>query len=317
MVKISIVIPVKNGEATLRKCINAIVQQSIASQIEIIVLDSMSTDNSRQIAQNFAAKIIEVPNGTFNHGLTRNLGVQYAQGELIYFTVQDAYLSEKDQLQKMVEHFQDNEIAAVNGIQGIPDDFDKNPAIWFERFTVPEIELRYFPGDAFSNLSLEDKFENSRWDNVNAMYRKSALQTIPFHKTDFAEDAIWAKDALMHGFKLVRDPSLLVYHYHYESFNYSFKKAYVNNYIFWKHFNVLPGFSPFFLPLAKNLFTLFKRKRLSLFSKIKWAVHNFFRLLANLLSVGIFRFAYLLGKQNLLDKSYHMFCSKVPQGIIK
>jgi len=54
----------------------------------------MSTDNSREIAESYGAEIIDIPNGTFNWAvfLQEIPGIQCAKGELIYFTVQDAYL---------------------------------------------------------------------------------------------------------------------------------------------------------------------------------------------------------------------------------
>ena len=274
----------------------------------------MSTDKSGQIAESFGAKIIDIPNGTFNHGLTRNVGVRESKGELIYFTVQDAYLSENDQLEKMAAHFIDDKIASVSGIQGIPGDIDKNPAIWFKRFTKPVPEVKYFPKGKFEQLTAKEKLANSCWDNVNAMYRRSALQTVPFRETDFAEDALWARDTLLRGWKIIRDPSLVVYHYHHQTFISNFKTTFIVNYTFWKQFKILPDFPSIFIPLAKNIYTLIKRKELSILSKARWIFHNFLRLSGNYLSTILFKSAFLFGKDNLLDKSYRLFCSKVPQG---
>jgi rhamnosyltransferase len=315
--KISVIIPVKNGEATLVKCLGTIKQQLVEDEVEIVVLDSMSTDNSREIAKRFGAKIISVPNGTFNHGLTRNMGVQQSNGELIYFTVQDAYLPEGDQLKRMAAHFNEDKIVSVTGIQGIPNDVDKNPALWFKRFTNPVPEVKYFPQERFEKLTAREKLSNSGWDNVNAMYRKSALEKLPFRKTDFAEDALWAVDALGLGWKIIRDPSLLVYHYHYQAFSYSFKSSYILSYTFWSYFKVIPSFPRVIIPFIENAYTLIKRNQIPFSEKIKWIIHNLFRILANLFSVIIFRLTLLLGGQKLLDKSYRFFCTIIPQGKLK
>lgn len=293
--KISVIIPVKNGAATLQDCLTKIKLQTISNQIEIIILDSMSTDHSRQIAESFGTKIIEISNGSFNHGLTRNAGVQSATGELIYFTVQDAYVTENDQLEKMSAHFRDNEIVSVTGIQGIPSNIDKNPAIWFKRFSVPTVEVRHFPGKTFTELSPQEQLQISRWDNVNAMYRKSALQELPFGQTDFAEDAIWAKDALTKGWKLLKDPSLLVYHYHHQTAGYVFKTDLVLNYTFWKHFNVMPRIPSFIKPFAQNIYTLAKRKELSILQKFRWTAHNLIRLATSFSSAVFFKAIFFIG----------------------
>ncbi len=317
MCLISIIIPVKNGEATLVKCLSAIKKQTISHNLEIIVMDSMSTDNSRKIAEDYGAKIISIHDGTFNHGLTRNLGVKCAKGELIYFTVQDAYLAEDDQLQKMAAHFEDEEVQSVTGIQGIPGDIDKNPAIWFKRFSEPVPEMKQFPEDSFLNLSPQKQLENCRWDNVNAMYRRTTLETLPFTKTDFAEDAIWARDALLRGWKIIRNSSLVVYHYHHQTFRYNFKTAFIINYTFWKHFKIMPAVSLNPKPFVRNVYTLVRKKQLSFDKKTGWIIHNGIRHIADATSIFVFRMAYLFGKQKLLDKAYNHFCSVIPQGTLQ
>lgn len=314
---LSVVIPVRNGEGTLKKCLQSIREQSVEKNMEIIVLDSNSTDKSVSIAKGFGAKVIDIKLSEFNHGLSRNVGANDAAGEFIYFTVQDAYLAENDQLQKMLKHFTDSEIQAVTGMQAIPNDPDKNPAMWFKRYSTPKIEIRHFSGNSFSALSKKDKLENSRWDNVNAMYRASALKTLPFREVSFAEDALWAFDALSRGWKIIRDSSLVVFHYHHQSFRYTFNTNYIINYTFWQNFHVMPSFQPTVKPLLQNGFTLYKRKQLLLVEKVKWFAHNAIRYIAAFCSVGTFRLAYFFGKQKLLDKTFHYFCSIVPQGSLQ
>ena len=311
---VSVIIPVRNGEATLTKCFQGIRQQTISDNIEIIVLDSMSTDKSRDMANSFKANVIDIPEGTFNHGLTRNIGVEYAKGELLYFTVQDAYLSEIDQLEKMVKHFDDEEVQSVTGIQGIPSDVDKNPAIWFKRFSKPVPEIKQFDTSGFAKLGIEDKIKNARWDNVNAMYRRSALEQLPFRETDFAEDMLWAFDALQRGFKIIRDSSLLVYHYHHQTMSYAFKVNYIETYILWKNFKVKPALPSFFKPVLQNVNTLFHRKQLSLKEKILWSWHNLAKHIAGFISVTFFKAVRAVGSEVLIDKTYHRLSSKIPLG---
>ena len=52
---ISVVIPVFNVEAYLDKCMASVVQQSY-KELEIIVVDDGSTDNSPQICDNWSVK---------------------------------------------------------------------------------------------------------------------------------------------------------------------------------------------------------------------------------------------------------------------
>lgn len=315
---ISVIIPVKNGEKTLEKCLAAISRQTIADQIEIIILDSCSADNSLEIALKFKARVIDIPNGTFNHGLTRNLGIQYANGELVYFTVQDAYLAENNQLEKMAAHFTDEELQAVVGMQAVPNDSDKNPAKWFKRMTEPVTSYQHFPNGTFSRLSLKKQLSAiDRWDDVNAMYRRSALTAIPFIETSFAEDKIWARDALQAGYKIAFDPSLVVYHYHHNDFAYAFKVSYIVNYAYYSFWQVLPSFPSFVTPALTAVYRIWKNRTLAFRKKIYWTFHNLSGITGSFLSHLTFLAVGKFFGDKTLDKSFKLFCKEVPQGKIK
>lgn len=316
-IKISVVIPVKNGRETLDQCLAAIKAQSIRN-IEIIILDSDSKDNSKEIALSYGAKIIDVPPGTFNHGLTRNIGANLASGNFLFYSVQDAQLAENGMLERMVNHFQDETVMGVVGHQAIPwGDADKNPAYWFKRYSEPEINERYFPEDHFKVLTQNQQFAQSGWDNVVAMYRRSALISTPFKETNFAEDWIWANVALKAGYKLLSDPSVVVYHYHHLDFGYRFKTQFTVNYHFYKHFNQLPAVPLSPLKFMRATYTIIKRKAVPLVKKPYWIVHNMGINLADFFSNLSFRALLFLGGNKLLDWGHEFFCSKVPQGKLK
>lgn len=314
-ISITVIIPVKNGEDTLVKCLNSIRQQTIGNDIEILILDSCSIDNSVQIAKDFGASVYNIPHGKFNHGLTRNEGVKYAKGEFIYFTVQDAYLPEKNQLEQMVAHFKDSQLMAVTGLQVVPHDKDKNPALWFRRFSKPGLVIKEITLARYQTLNNKEKYAlTQEWDDVNAMYRKSALLLNPFEDTQFAEDKLWARSALLKGMKIAFDSSLIVYHYHHSTFSYSFNLQYTVNYYIYKHFHFYPAFPVFFKTYFNNIYQLWKNHLLSIKEKIYWSIHNFFRLSGYTISTILF---IIIGKcfgNDTLDKSYNFFCKRVPQG---
>ncbi|RZK12554.1 MAG: glycosyltransferase [Flavobacterium sp.] len=315
--KISVVIPVKNGAATLDQCLSSIRFQTL-SDIEIIVLDSMSNDGSRDIAKKYNAVIADIPLGTFNHGLTRNIGAQKASADLVYFTVQDAWMPDDRMLETMSAHFEDGEVGAVVGHQATPwGHIDKNPVLWFKRYSQPVVGVRHFPNGSFNNLTQREQFEQSGWDDVNAMYRKTTLLAIPFRETNFSEDWLWANDALRNGVKIFYDPSLVVYHYHHMYFAYTFKSKFILNYYFFKFFNQLPSLPMSPLGVSKAIYLLISRREVRISKKFYWILYNTSFSIANFLSVLIFRLAYFLGKKPLLNRAYKMICSEVPQGRLK
>ena len=314
MPDISVIIPVKNGAETLNDCLKAIATQQYNGKIEIIILDSNSTDESVNIGIAYGAKIVKVDEGSFNHGLTRNKGADIATGELLYFTVQDAWISSEDMLEKMALHFQDEEVKSVTGMQAIPHHKNKNPALWFKRSSEPVPEFYQFKENEFQRLSPIKQKEICSWDNVNAMYRKTALLHQPFIKANLSEDMIWAKEALAKGWKIIRDPSLLVYHYHHHSFGYNFKVNYAVAYEDRKIFGIKPTYPTVLLPFFRRLNSVRKNKEILNISKPAWVMHNAGMFLAHTLSVAVFRSALFFGGEKLLDKSLSFFCKTVPQG---
>jgi len=86
-----IIIPTKNSELTIGNCLESITTQTYPN-IEVIVVDSYSSDNTREIAEKFDAKIIE---SEAMRSKARNIGAEKAKGELILFLDSDMELSPK------------------------------------------------------------------------------------------------------------------------------------------------------------------------------------------------------------------------------
>ena len=55
MLKISVIIPVYNTEKYLTQCLDSVINQTYKN-LEIICVDDCSTDNSREVLQNYAQK---------------------------------------------------------------------------------------------------------------------------------------------------------------------------------------------------------------------------------------------------------------------
>jgi rhamnosyltransferase len=312
---VSVVIPVKNGGDTLERCLQSVVDQTIADHLEIIVLNSMSTDKSVEIAERFKARIIEIPNGSFDHGLTRNTGVQFASFDLIYFTVQDAWLSGNDMLEKMASHFDDPEVMAVTGHQAIPHEKDKNPFLWYKPYSEPQVTERLVTNsEIFKNMQVDKQQALVSWDNVVSMYRKSALIRQPFVKTEFAEDWIWSYNALLKGWKLLHDSSLVVYHYHHQSYQYVFNSGYTVNYHFYKFFKYKPKLPSLVMPMMRAMYHLLKNKKLSFKEKLYWIMNNWCGRLASYFSTFNFLTRLKLGGFKSVEKGFTKYCRIVPQG---
>jgi glycosyltransferase involved in cell wall biosynthesis len=102
MDKISIIIPAKNEEQILEKCLTALRDSLILvdNEFEIIVVADSCSDNTVEIAQQFACKIEKVD--FKNRSKSRNHGFKTSTGEIIVFIDADTLVS-KNFMQKTIE----------------------------------------------------------------------------------------------------------------------------------------------------------------------------------------------------------------------
>ncbi|MCG2462592.1 glycosyltransferase [Flavobacteriaceae bacterium F89] len=234
---ISVVIPVKNGSATIANCLNAIKGQNIYNQTEVIIIDSGSSDGTLEILENYDVKIIPIDPKSFNHGATRNLGVKHAKGEFVVMTVQDAIAINDTWLETMLAHYKDPEVAGVCGQQIVPHDPEKNPHEWFRpqsSSTIKHVQFR--DRMKFEALSPKEQHAVCGWDDVNAMYRRKVLENIPFQPLVYGEDMFWAKQALEQGHKLVFDSAARVAHYHFQYPEYTYRRTLISKLFTYKCF---------------------------------------------------------------------------------
>ena len=96
MPKISVIIPVYNTEKYVRKCLESVKNQTF-KDIEIIVVNDGSTDNSSKIIEEFIEENKELNIRhlqKLNGGLSdaRNFGIEHATGEYICFVDSDDFI---------------------------------------------------------------------------------------------------------------------------------------------------------------------------------------------------------------------------------
>ena len=95
MIKISVIVPVYNVEKYLSKCLESLVNQTL-KEIEIIVINDGSPDNSQKIideyVKKYPKKIRSFIKKNGGQGSARNLGLKYAVGEYISFVDSDDWI---------------------------------------------------------------------------------------------------------------------------------------------------------------------------------------------------------------------------------
>lgn len=111
--KISVIIPVHNGERTLERCLEAIYRSSYPPY-EVIVADDASTDRSAEIVGRYPCKLVRL---TENVGAARakNRGAAQATGDVLFFTDADVVIP-PHALDVIAKDLADEKVAGVVGL---------------------------------------------------------------------------------------------------------------------------------------------------------------------------------------------------------
>jgi len=165
---ISIVIPTYNEEKNIKRCLNALINQTVPREnIEIIIVDGNSTDRTREIAKNLADVVmIQSSEGV---GGARNDGFKTAKYNIVATTDADCEPHE-NWVESILQRFENDNIAAVTGIL---KPFDWSNMRWLE-------VIMYRVLFELSNLVLiiAALFDQYHLCGANSAFRKSIFLDI-------------------------------------------------------------------------------------------------------------------------------------------
>lgn len=118
--RVSVVVATYNGAATLRGCLEALLQQTYPNY-EVIVIDDGSTDGTPDITTQLQQ--VRTLRLRANAGLSnaRNLGIRAATGDIIAFTDDDCR-PDQDWIRLLVERLLDDSVAGAGGPNLLPPD---------------------------------------------------------------------------------------------------------------------------------------------------------------------------------------------------
>lgn len=92
--KISVIIPVYNVDKYLKQCLESIINQTL-KDIELIIVDDGSTDNSKEVIEYYKSKYCNIKTlYQKNQGVSvaRNLALKHANGEYVFYMDSDDFL---------------------------------------------------------------------------------------------------------------------------------------------------------------------------------------------------------------------------------
>lgn len=230
--KVSVIIPTQNAGSEFDYILRKIVQQEGIREIELIIVDSGSTDGTLDICRSYTRNIFQVTSGNFHHARTRNFAAGKATGNYLVFTVQDAIPVGNQWLYKLITPLNQGIVSAVSTRQ-IP----RSDADIFASWSYWGHNVTYLGGDQdrfsdhsvenFDKLDIQTKRSIAGLDNVCLGITSKIFDTYQF-KTDYAEDLELGVRLLKDGHSLMFQSSNGVIHSHNRPPMYFFKRSYVN-----------------------------------------------------------------------------------------
>lgn len=229
--KVSVIVPVYNGEKDIANCLKALINQNYPKEnYEIIVVNDGSTDNTSKVVKKFK-KVKLIQQEHKGPASARNLGAKYAKGEILLFTDSDC-IPDKNWIKNMVEPFKDK---AIVGVSGTYKTLNKENLI--ARFVGYEIEERH--------EKLEKEREIDFIGTYSAGYRRDVFlkfggfdETFPIASGEDPELSFRISKA---GFKMIFQPKAFVYHKHPDTLpkflKQKFWRGYWRIYLYKKHSN--------------------------------------------------------------------------------
>jgi rhamnosyltransferase len=205
---VSAIIPTLNGQKYLDNFLQSLKAQSISA--DSIIVDSSSTDDTSKVATQYGVNVLTVARNDFNHGKTRNLGINQVKSDIVVLLTQDALPVDAYCLESLIKPLEDPQIIASYGRQ-IPRP-DASPAERFARLfnysdtpivkgieDLPRLGIKTF---FFSNVCSAIKLKEF-----------NDLGGFPENIIMF-EDLIFAAKAILHGYKIAYVPEAKVWHSH-------------------------------------------------------------------------------------------------------
>jgi len=198
----SIVIRAFNEEKYIGRLLDGIAHQTV-KDVEVILVDSGSTDSTVPIAARFGVKVVHIRPDEFTFGRSLNFGINLASSPFI--VIASAHVSPvyPDWLECLLAPFSDPKVALTYGKQCGGET---------TKFSEQQIFAQWYP--QHSNLRQVHPFCN----NANAAIRRSFWQQHPYDETlTGLEDLAWANWALHEGYTVAYVAEAEIIHVHHET----------------------------------------------------------------------------------------------------
>jgi GT2 family glycosyltransferase/glycosyltransferase involved in cell wall biosynthesis len=219
--KATVVIPTFNGEERLAAVLDAVTAQRGPIEFDILCIDSGSTDETLKIiGERERVRLHQILQSEFNHGDTRNLGVELSDSDYVAFLTQDALPRSDTWLFDLV--------GVLDAVPSAAGAFGRHFAYteaspFTKRDMDQHFDMLKRDCPVVSTYADMGRFDerDPKWvgmlrffSNNNSCISKKAWRRIPFPRINFGEDQTWAWKVLKAGYSKVYVDAAAVCHSH-------------------------------------------------------------------------------------------------------
>ena len=202
---VGVVIRTLDESELIGRCLETLRAQRGDFDVDVLVVDSGSSDGTVEIARSHGARIVELSPGDFDYSRSLNLGIDEVRGDLVVSLSAHAIPIDEGWLESATAPFQRPEVAGVSTRQvPWPD------APWREVKRLKQVFTE--APRTFSRLDAEGLL----FSNAASAIRRSVWQEHPF-TLPAVEDLDWAQRVVAVGWSIVYEPRTAVFHSHRES----------------------------------------------------------------------------------------------------
>lgn len=250
---ISVVIPAKNAGGEFHYLLQKLRAAEDDFDIETLVIDSGSTDDTVAIARDYGARVTVIPPEEFSHSGTRMRGSAMASGDYLLFMSQDVIPIGPDWLKELMRPLLDDARVAASHARDIPRSDADVFMCWlawnaFRGRGWSADEIAGGDGVDVRRLSGPHKRSLSQLTDTCCLLRREVFDEFGFSDVTYGEDLDLGYRLLMRGYRLAHLHSVGVVHSHNRSAYYFLKRTYVDSVVVPKILKTAVPAAPLDLP---------------------------------------------------------------------
>lgn len=209
--EVAVVVRTRNAKNDLSTLLDRLENQSVKS-VELIIVDNESEDNTRQLALDHGATIVDISRSEFSWGRALNRGIAASSGNIVILLSADAWPLHSDWLRTMLDCFDDDRVGAVFGRQVPRRDAPLDE--WVRVSRAFPVGSRHWTNGDLGNGRVRDLIAS----NACAAIRRDVWEQVKYDESLLgAEEPVWVEGVLQRGYSVHYMDQAVVEHSHRDS----------------------------------------------------------------------------------------------------